>query len=293
MTPAKQRGILLLPVALTLAIAGALAYTMTHSASMEIAAFDAQHDTDTARYLAEAGVQLAKWQNERILCGSQLGFGTVTLPGGQIVSNNVKEGSGKIKVSLTATTTRGAVNVLVEREVRMHRTIPVSLSIKLSDMKDTYIQVGSPQQGNSLYLEMTDANAHGLMSFSFPGALDDAAVLSAELSLVQTDSKSTMPNRSLALHRVLRDWSETGATWTSPWSTPGGDYVATPAATVAIDGNARYAWRIDALVEGWANKTLPNNGLLLKPSGLLEARFHTRGSPTNQPKLDIRYLPRC
>lgn len=295
MTGRGQRGILLLPVALTLAITGALAYAMTRGGSMDVAAVDAEYDAEVARYLAEAGLQLAKWQNEQVGCKSKLAFGSVSLPGGQVVTDKVDEGAGQLTVSLTATTARGSVSRVEERRLRMHRNVaPEPWVSKDTDIHDAFIRQGSPGQGKATYLETTDGNAHGLLKFGFPGAMDDAVVLGAELSLVQIDSKSSAAGRALALHRLTRDWPHDGSTWTVPWSAEGGDYVAPPVATVAIGGNAVYTWRIDGLVESWLNGAVPNFGVLLKPSGLLEARFASvDNNDFPKPKLVVRYLPRC
>jgi hypothetical protein len=51
--------------------------------------------------------------------------------------------------------------------------------------------------------------------------------------------------------------------------------------------------RIDGLVQGWASKIIDNQGLLLKPTGLLNARFRSLDASINKPKLVVRYFPRC
>ena len=60
MTP--QRGLVLLPVTLVLAIVGTLAYVMTRDGTMNVSTIDAQYETDRMRYLAEAGVNLLKFR---------------------------------------------------------------------------------------------------------------------------------------------------------------------------------------------------------------------------------------
>jgi hypothetical protein len=290
----RQRGILLLPVALTLAIVGALAYTMTREGSMDVSAVDARYDTEVARYLAEAGVNLAKWQNEKRGCDYDNGFGTVTLPGGRVVSADVdsKNGGSNLSVSLTATTDRGAVHTLDDVVVPMVDLGDVD-EVTISSGSDTTIRNGSTSLAGADYLEASDAKSHGVISFSLPSQLRNGAVISASMKLTQVDTKSTQPVRSLAVHRVTRDWSTGSATWTTPWSTPGGDYAPEPAASVAIAGNAEYTWRIDALVQGWANGLLANYGVLLKPSGLLDARFGSFERSGSKPQLTVRYFPRC
>jgi hypothetical protein len=291
----------LLPLTLVLAVAGALAFAMTRSGSMNVAAVDAEYDTERARYLAEAGLALARWQNEKLGCSSNAGFGTVALPGGQIMAQNsdvVRKDKG-VNVSLTATTDGGAVNTLSSVYALMHDYSKVSQqTINGGGGNDTYIKVGSPNPGGTNYLELTDGSANALLKFQLPSGMNNAIVLKAELKLTQTDSLSTQPVRSLSVYRVTKDWKNGEATWTlaassSPWSTAGGDAAPDPVATVAIAGNAQYVWRIDGLVEGWGNGSLANLGILLKPSGLLQARFASFENSNNNPQLAVRYLPSC
>jgi hypothetical protein len=298
MTVARQRGILLLPVALTLAIVGALAYTMTREGSMGVSAVDAEYDTDVARYLAEAGANLAKWQNEKRGCLSSVGFNTVNLPGGSIAAGNsdiILTSKGVLTANVTATSTRGAVNRL-SRAWDLHNLgSRSSVTIGSSGSSDTFIREGSTAQNGSTGLELTDGKAHALLKFAPSSIPKNGLIVKAELKLYQWDTKSTQPTRTLAVHRVTRDWSTGKATWTSPWDMAGGDYAPAPAAVSAIDGIGTYNWRVDALVDGWASQALPNFGVLLKPGGLLEARFYSFESDINdkRPQLVIDYYPSC
>jgi hypothetical protein len=292
---------LLLPVALVLAVAGALAFAMTREGGMNVAAVDAEYDTENARYLAEAGLALARWQNEKLGCGSNVGFGTVTLPGGQIVAQDsdiVRKGSS-INVSLTATTSRGAANTLSGVTTRMHDYSKVTqTTVGGGGGNDTFIRVGSPNPGGASLLEITDGQSNALLNFPLPGGMNNAVVLKAELKLTQTDSLSTQPARSLSVYRVTTNWKGGEATWNlgasnSPWGTPGGDTAPNPVATVPIAGNSQYVWRIDALVDGWSNGGFANQGILLKGSGLLQAHFASFENAGNNPQLAVRYLPSC
>jgi hypothetical protein len=299
MTTSTQRGILLLPVTLTLAILGALAYSMTREGGMGVAAVNAQYDTEVARYLAEAGLSLARWQNEKRGCDRETGFGTVALPGGTIKSVDVDWRSGGfIAVSLTATSDGGAVRRIEDKLLPIFDRSEIrQASIGSGGGADTTIKVSGSNQSGSDYLETSDYKSHALISFAMPSELQRAELLSAELRLTKLESKSTQLERSLGVHRVTRDWSVGSATWTSPWSARGGDYVATPAATTIIDKNGEfngvYTWRIDPLVDAWAKGTLPNQGLLLKPSGLVDTRFGSFERPSGKPQLVVRYYPRC
>ncbi len=68
---------------------------------------DAEYDIEVARYLAESGVHLAKWQNENAsAAASEIGFGKLDLPGiGSLVAGTIeREGQGRsLHVSVSAT----------------------------------------------------------------------------------------------------------------------------------------------------------------------------------------------
>ncbi|MFC5552044.1 DNRLRE domain-containing protein [Massilia aerilata] len=295
-TPRRERGLVLLPVALTLAIVGAIAYSMTREGSMDVSNIDARYDIEVARYLAEAGVNLAKWQNQKRGCKSEIGFGAVALPGGSIVAGLIdQKGKNTLEVSLNATTDRGTVHAVDKLALTtFDLTGAKDATVDSSGGNDTSITLGvTTGQGPLKYLETTDGQSHALLRFPISGSLDNSSIITAQLQLTQTDSKSTQMPRSLSAHQVLHDWGA-GATWTSPWTTPGGDYVPTPVATVAIAGNTTYPLPIDGLVQGWVDHSVDKDkGLLLKPSGLLEAHFASFDASANSPKLVVRYYPRC
>ncbi|MGJ9419154.1 DNRLRE domain-containing protein [Massilia sp. CMS3.1] len=305
MSRARQQGILLLPVALTLAIIGALAYTMTRDGSMNVAAVDAQYDIDVARYLATSGVQLAKWRASKSDCNSNYDedyFGTPDLPGGTVAVSDIDWNKGKITVSLTTKNSK-AVHALT-RSVQVYDVKDPKDKVIIGDGDDdtTIIRNNNTIQSSEKSLLATDGDAHPLVYFELPGELDKASIIQADLKLTKEGSASTQTNRSLAVHRITTAWSHGSATWVkatgTPWAAPGGDYVATPAASVTIDPNAPsqyngiYTLRIDSLVQGWADGALPNYGMLLKPTRLVNAKFVSFDG-SNKPQLDVRYYLRC
>lgn len=289
----RERGLVLVSVALTLAVVGALAYAMTREGSMDASAVDARYDAEVARYLAEAGVQLAKWQNEKLDCRSKASFGTVALPGGNIVAGTIeRKGGSTMNIGLTATTSRGAVHTVDKTGVRVYDFGSVADATS-SKGNDVMITRFFPNLAGLPYLEVTDGLSHALIKFTMPTDLNNDYVISASVRLTQIDTKSIQPGRSLALHAVTKPWAADKATWTTPWTAQGGDYLATPAASIPIAGNAEYTWRIDALVQAWADGLLADQGFLLKPSGLLGARFGSFESGTAMPLLTVRYAPHC
>ena len=307
MTRVRQQGMLLLPVALTLAIIGALAYTMTRDGSMNVATVNAQYDIEVARYLAASGVQLAKWRAAKLDCNDdedEDNFGTPVLPGGSVIVNKMNWSSGILTISVTATTKGGAAVHALTRSVRAYdfndprqKTI-----IGGGDDDTTIIRGNNTVQYNQESLVATDGSAHPLVYFKLPGELDNSSIIQADLKLTKEGSASTQTDRSLAVHRITTAWSHGSATWINatgtPWAAQGGDYVAAPAASVTIDPNAPsqyngiYTLRIDSLVQAWASGALPNYGMLLKPTRLVNAKFVSFNGG-NKPQLDVRYYLRC
>lgn len=295
-----QRGLVLLPVTLVLAIVGTLTYAMTRDGAMSVSAIDAQYETDRARYLAEAGVNLLKWRNEQAGCGNSLGFTApvTALDGGTIAASGITYKKPGLGMTVVATTTRGAINTVVVAEkqpVQLHNVAKkVEVTISTQGSSDTFIR-NSPANimGSSLsYLETTDGNAHGLIKFGAGAVPPDAMVVEATLRLYLASVQSTQPG-SLGIHRLLRDWSlQMG--WTSGWTNAGGDFAPQPSATMTnVLATGWYTARIDPLVQTWIDRPATYFGLLMKPTGLVTARFASFEAATNQPQLFLRYYPLC
>lgn len=311
MSTASQRGILLLPVALTLALVGALAYTMAYDGSMNVADVDAQYEIDRARYLAASGVQLAKWRAAKNGCDEDYPrFGTIrfldntgaALGKVTVDAANTKLDNGILTLSLTAITARDAVHALTRKEQVMNLTEVKNATIIGGGDDDTTIIDGSTtSQNNADTLTATEGKAHPLVLFKIPGDLDKGAVIQATLEVTKNNGNAKQPGRSLAVHRITREWKAKEATWDKAgpglWTREGGDYVATASASVVIDPgsgafNGAYTWRVDALVDSWANRSVPNYGVLLKPTALANVQFVSFNG-ANKPELVVRYYKRC
>lgn len=309
MTRRSQRGILLLPVTLTLAVIGTLAYAMTREGSMNVSAIDAQYDTEVARYLASSGVQYAKWRMSKAGCDKKAAdFGSLTLNNGSTVLGTVAVSNTSWKkpvltIALSATTTpsrqagNGAVSALTRDEVVVDfGDLKQATIIGPGDADTTIVLNGVTNLANADTLTATAGSSHPLIVFKLPGDLDRASIIQADLKVTKKSGNASQPGRTLAVHRITRDWTK-NATWTSPWTTPGGDYVDTPAASVVIDPgsgafNGAYVWRIDSLVQAWSNDATQNFGVLLKPTAMANVPFVSFDGST-KPELAVRYYRRC
>lgn len=295
-----QRGLLLLPVALTLALVGTLAYGLSRDGSMSVSEVDAKYDIEAARYLASAGVNLARWRNEKLGCYSTRRFTDLTLkgvPGASITASEVSLDGTNWKISVTANTGRTTRSVVDFRAPRYSRANASDTApIVPSGDSDTTIKDRPGNMVNVPTLETTQDTAYALIKFdNLPSELSNALIVSAQLKLMHASSNTATP-RSLGVHRVSTKWTST-ATWTAPWTSPGGDYLPKPLWTVEINGSSsaivEYTWRIDPLVQGWVSGAIPKYGVLFKPIGPLDAKFYSLDSSTNKPTLAVRYYPRC
>ncbi len=300
----NQRGVLLLPVALTLAVIAALAYTMTREGSMNVSAVDDQYDTEVARYLAASGMQVAKWRGSVDDCDDdEADYGTLKLPGGSVTVSSAKESKGILTVSLTATTDRKKSVLALTRAMQMiDLDNPKSATIIGPGDADTTIVNGGSSQSNADTLTATEGSSHPLIVFKLTPELDRASIIQADLKLTKKSGNASQQGRLLSVHRITREWNK-NANWTSPrgdatpWATAGGDYVETPAASVVIDPgngayNGAYTMRIDTLAQVWANSPPANYGLLLKPTNLSYVSFISFDG-SNKPELSLRYYRRC
>lgn len=294
----RQRGILLLPVALTLAAIGALAYTITREGSMNVSAVDAQYDIEVARYLAASGLQVAKWRGSLDDCDDdEAAYGTLKLPGGSVTVGSAKESKGILTVSITATTERKSVVALTRAMQMIDLDNPKAATfIGKGDEDTTIVKNGTGSLANADTLTATEDAAHPLLLFKLSPELDRASIIQADLKITKKSGNNSQPGRLLAVHRLTRNWDK-NATWTTPWTNPGGDYVAAPAASAVIDPgsgayNGVYPFRIDTLAQVWANSPASNYGVLLKPTALSNVPFISFDG-SNKPELALRYYKRC
>lgn len=128
----------------------------------------------------------------------------------------------------------------------------------------------------------------GLVAFDVAGSIPSGVIITdATLTLYMT--RTSAPVLNTGIHRLLRDFGEgpsdafgqegTGAVAASPdatwihastpapfWSTPGGDFTATPSASIPVAGVAAYAWNSAGLlsdVQFWFDRPDSNFGWIV------------------------------
>jgi RHS repeat-associated protein len=181
------------------------------------------------------------------------------------------------------------------------RKWPVTIdpTFLIGDAQDCFINAGSPTTsfcgGAALNAGFDGTNAsRALLQFSLAAIPTTDAVLSAQL-LLYLGSASTSTATSLSVYQLTNAWT-TGATWnsydgTNSWTTAGGDFSGTAAATtngIAATG-VWYSWSPTALVQGWVNGTIANDGLLLKEptENVTNVLSFNSATATNPPYLQV------
>jgi Tfp pilus assembly protein PilX len=300
--PARQRGVALLAVSLLLVVVGALAFMMNRQAAMAANTVNSQYDAERARYLAEAGLNVAEWRDQQVSCKkSDTLVPPTRIDSRGTFSSSINNGEKTLDINATGGTDAGASVALSRKKVVAHTNVTTTDTLASDKGHDTFITDGVPTSQNALnYLELTQGSSNVLIEIDTPGEWDKAVIVKAELTMTLYQSNSTQPGQSVSVHRVTRGWNDKAATWLSPtgaasqWTKPGGDYAAGNVTATTINGNGNYVWDITALVDGWVNNRYPNNGLLMRADGpSQQARFYGFKSATGKPVLSVTYYKAC
>jgi hypothetical protein len=168
---------------------------------------------------------------------------------------------------------------------------------------DTYLNENSPgtNYGTDTYVrvEKGTRDRNSLLWFDV-SSLTDVKVVDAQLELYMYSSEDAVSSLDISAHRVTQPWAENDATWDNRdifnfWVNPGGDY--NPAAEDTVFGlTNNYGWKswnITTLVDGWADGTFSNRGVLLYATSGANTwkQFYSSDYfiSTRRPRLTIEY----
>lgn len=121
----------------------------------------------------------------------------------------------------------------------------------------------------------------------------NAVITNATLYIYTSDSNAGV---TISLYRVTTPWSETMATWNTPWTNPGGDFdnLVSYGTFIPSTNNCMVTLNLTSLVAQWINGTYPNDGILLRAEGVNHAfRFVSKEETVNlnyRPRLNITFL---
>lgn len=186
---------------------------------------------------------------------------------------------------------------------------------------------GSLSNGQGIFVfagrtnEVSDFLRRGVVAFNLSSIPPNATVLDVSLNLYLVKMGPVAPG-NITVNKALRDWGEGNSnagspgghgasaqtndtTWlhnffnTSFWTTPGGDFLATPSATAFVEEEGRYhVWSgvgLIADVQAWVSNPATNFGWFIIGNEIdpgSAAKFGTSEnstSPPKSPRLDVTF----
>src|SRR5438094_4029161 len=216
-----------------------------------------------------------------------------------------------------------AVGLMVAGQLFSASSLPADTAT-LASVADTTLQEAFPdynfgdgtsfQAGGRRY----GGRVRGLMRFDPHDIPPGATINSVTLSLTVIGTPSGGVNSVFDLNRVKASWGEGNgsdhrgspgvageATWNNrlgpgnPWMAPGGDFVGTPSASLAIAGDGAYTFNsttsLVSDVQGWVDDPASNSGWILRSESegapTTIRRFGSRDSLLSAPLLVIDCTP--
>ena len=220
-----------------------------------------------------------------------------------VVGNGI---ASPVTITATGTLDNGVTHRLTRRAVTAYQLPSQTSGPAGPGVSDTFAAGTGPDDNHGAddTLEVGDAGSasYALIDFEVPIAYG-ADIVSAELSLYLQSVGSSLAGSEIAVHRMLEPWTEDGATYNSSdgatgWTWPDNYDAANPVAAVGFGSPAPgwYRWNVTSLVQGWADDTYPDYGLVVAGAGgVSNARFASgdAADPALSPKLDVTYRCEC
>lgn len=137
-----------------------------------------------------------------------------------------------------------------------------------------------------------------IVKFDLSSIPTGSQVSAATLTLAETGTFGS--TRTIGVHRVTTNWTESAVTWNSPWTTAGGDFVSTPTATASVSWTGLLdsdSWDVTTDVSAFVGGTATNYGWIVKDETENSSQqwwgFGTKENTTtsNRPKLTVVYIP--
>jgi RHS repeat-associated protein len=175
-------------------------------------------------------------------------------------------------------------------------------------LEDTNIRSGAPTQTGSNDLELGAGTAVGgniirsLLKFDLTSIPTGSEILDSSLDLWFSSTNNSSPI-NVSAHRMTKAWNENEANWnyaktvpSTSWTTPGGDFISTPFATVngitspgTLDESMK-KWDVPtSVVQGWLNTQSTNYGIMLKST--TEATTIYKKFVSSESTLNSKYHP--
>ncbi len=260
------------------------------------------HESARARYLAEAGVSIARAQLSDAQCDSYRDVGGSLGSGSSYTAAFDTDAGSPVTIS-------GLGNVglsqrsFISTQLVYDAAQVYELTITGTDaVSDTHVESGRPDDvfGTANDVKINPNGKHALLWFSLGDLPSYVQIVSASLVFFPTAAGNSSEHMTVSAYRVTSPWSEDSASWKASgygdWASPGGDVFAVPVnSTLVTDKNQEYQLEVGRLVADWYSGAVDNVGLLLAvTSGPSEVRFVSHDYGSGQPaSLVVRYTCVC
>jgi len=178
---------------------------------------------------------------------------------------------------------------------------------------DNRIYEGSPDTNagtaNTIDVGLQTTKRRGLLKFNLAiGTNPPPAAAIVTSAVINLTCIAYYVTRTLAFYQCLRAWVELESTWNvystgNNWTTAGAgsdgnDYVSTELGSASVTGTGAVAITLNAsgiaIVQGWVNGTIANNGFILRHTAETDDK-NTYGSSDHataesRPQFVIEYL---
>jgi hypothetical protein len=179
---------------------------------------------------------------------------------------------------------------------------PPQTVVTLNPTADGQVNASSPDTsygGSTLMLAYEAASRRSLVRFNTSGISAGTALVSAKLRLhIPSIGARSGSSMTLLFRALTQSWSESSFTWnrrtsSSFWTTPGGDFAGSEAATLNLPSSFNSGWievDITALAQAWVDGVTVNNGVIY--GHLLSDQINVdtkEGAAATRPQLVITY----
>ena len=178
-------------------------------------------------------------------------------------------------------------------------------SLQFPAEADSWIEEKDPDETNPTYEKLkvkqkNNDDKRALMRFDL-SALPVNAILSNVYLSVDVEKKQN--NHTVLIREVNQSWTESGVSWDDrssnvSWSTEGGSYESDLVASFSAASTGRKtisSSALSALVSGWADGSIVNNGLIFVSDGSTdkEIKISSRETGSDAPYLYVEYEISC
>jgi hypothetical protein len=306
-TARRARGFILLAVVLALTLIAAVAFLLNRGGGMNTSMAARGLQTDSARYVAEAGLAQLAVQTRSRNCAGYTDLPATTFGAGSFSATVSPRAGSPVALASTATLADGTKSTFTRTNVVINQTTPYALTLQPGTPgQDTYIYLPSPNfnYGADTSLTVQSGRAVALLQFDLSAVPAGSTILSAKFSLYHQSGG----NDTVSVFGLTKPWIEgtgaaaSGATWSAYdgvnfWATAGGDYDRAAGLAIVLPANNAWAtWDLTAWTAAWEAGIQPNYGIALAANSGGINTFVSSDEPSSttlRPKLDLSFLPPC